>query len=363
MSEKKLKFHNEKQLLLLIYCEEASLAMSAADVASDYGPLVLGGLLAFGLSGCVNMQFIVYWQIYSSESWRTKALVILTWWLDLCHSAFVAIAIWDSLIVPYGDLSTIDMIPWSVGPTVELTAMVTFTTQSFFAYRIYRLQKQKLTVAGPVAILAFIRLVAASVSMAEMIRLKRYTTFVHPFPSWVFTLGLCLSALVDIVITTFLCYFLRRNRSMVQSTNRIIDTLTVWTVQNGAAAIASLICWTVMPQNRIFLGLHFVVGKLYANSLLATLNSRNKIRKSRQFHTNTSGIPPIVFPDDFNGSEGDVVPVSPHNPNNRGFSMRLDPFALRPGNLKGTQSIQVAVEQTVVSKYDGDADIESLPSA
>ncbi|KAH7920943.1 hypothetical protein BV22DRAFT_1039232 [Leucogyrophana mollusca] len=334
--------------------------MVEADVATDYGALLLGGLLAFGLSGCVNMQFIVYWRLYSTESWRTKSLVIATWLLDLCHSAFVGIALWDSIIVPYGDLSKLDTIPWSVGPAVELTAMVTFLVQSFFAYRIYRLNKKRWRVAGPVAFLAFVRLLAASISMGEMIHLKRYTDFVKPFPSWVFTLGLALSALVDIVITTFLCYFLRKNRTLISSTNRIIDLLTLYTVQNGsitcAAAIASLICWSVMPQNRIFLGLHFVVGKLYANSLLATLNARRHIRKSRHFNNPSSSNPlPIVFPDDFD---------DPTRRNNRGFSMRLDPFSLRAGNLKAAESIQVNVERTVESKVDNEGfEEEALPES
>ncbi|KAH0837824.1 hypothetical protein J3R83DRAFT_6032 [Lanmaoa asiatica] len=335
------------------------------DINADYGPLILGGLLAFGLSGCVNMQFIVYWQIYSEERWTTKSLVIATWFLDICHSVFVAVAIWDSVIAPYGDLTKVNVIPWSVGPTVELTAMITFLVQrrapslanryflflltviqtSFFAYRIYRLQGRKLTVAGPVFTLAFIRLVAASVSMAEMITLKCYSDFVRPFPSWVFTLGLSLSAFVDIVNTTFLCYFLRSNRSQVSSTNRIIDTLTVWTVQNGSitclGTIATLVCWTAMPQNRIFLGLHFVVAKLYANSLLATyvpllskplrtkrrrspihfifflfdsLNARRKIRRSRKRSSINEMLPITVLPDGvLRRDDEQDEPVSPRS--------------------------------------------------
>jgi hypothetical protein len=34
--------------------------------------------------------------------------------LDLCHSAFVAVALWDSIIVPYGDMEKLDSIPWYV---------------------------------------------------------------------------------------------------------------------------------------------------------------------------------------------------------------------------------------------------------
>jgi hypothetical protein len=34
--------------------------------------------------------------------------------LDLSHSALVAVALWDSIIATYGDLSKIDTIPWYV---------------------------------------------------------------------------------------------------------------------------------------------------------------------------------------------------------------------------------------------------------
>ncbi|KIJ07319.1 hypothetical protein PAXINDRAFT_19481 [Paxillus involutus ATCC 200175] len=226
----------------ILKCKLADLAMSdpAASVPTDYGPLILGGLIAFSLSGCLSMQFAVYWQIFPEEAWPTKLLVVTTWLLDLCHSAFVAVAIWDSLIVSYGDLSKIDVIPWSVGVSA-LPPVATTIDEVFAAYSgdnshdnipsakvrywhnewpttkdlCLSVHKHKFTVAGPVAILAFIRLVAASVSLAEMIRLKHYSAFVRPFPSWVFTLGLILSAVVDIIITTSLCYSLRSNRSSI----------------------------------------------------------------------------------------------------------------------------------------------------
>ncbi|KAG2755482.1 hypothetical protein P692DRAFT_20767703, partial [Suillus brevipes Sb2] len=273
-------------------------------VAKEYGAILLGGLLAFGLSGCVNMQFIVYWQLYSYESWRAKSLVIAIWLLDLCHSAFVAIALWDSIIVPYGDMDEFDKIPWSVGPAVELTAMITFLVQCVFAYRIYRLQKKRLTVVVPIVSSCLSNFLLDDEILIIRFRLHSYAAFIqHPFPRWIITVGLSLSAFVDIMITAIMCYFLRKNRTIVTSTIRIIDTLTFWTIRNGsitsAAAIASLICWLVMPDNRTFLGLHFVIAKLYANSLLATLNARQQIRNGKQHNSSSDRPLPIVFSEDW----------------------------------------------------------------
>ncbi|KAG1908286.1 uncharacterized protein F5891DRAFT_8064 [Suillus fuscotomentosus] len=323
----------------------------SSNVVEDCGPILLGGLLAFGLSGCVNMQFFVYWRLYSYESLRAKSLVIATWLLDLCHSAFVAIALWDSIIMPYSSMDESDNIPWSVGPTVGLTAMITFLVQSFFAYRIYRLQKKRLAVAVPIVTLAFFRLFAANVSMGMMIRLQSYTTFVQqPLSRWIFTVGLSLSVFVDIMIAAFMCYFLRKNHTVVTSTIRIIDTLTLWTIRNGsmtsAAAIASLICWLVMPGNRIFLGLHFVVAKLYANSLLATLNARQHIRNGKQYDPSSDHPLPIVFSEDWENTSETLR--SQH-----GFPvMQLNSYIPRAQNEKRGKTIQVNVERVVESKLE-----------
>lgn len=311
-----------------------------------YGAMLVGGLLAFGLSGCVNMQFIVYCRVYFRESWRTKSLVIVIWLLDLSHSALVAVALWDSIIATYGDLSKIDTIPWCIGPAIELTALITFLVQSFFAYRIYKLQKKKLTVAIPIVALSLARLIMASITNSEMLKLKSYNTFFQRF-SWIFTFGLLLSALVDIMITTFLCYFLRKNRPSFTDTMRIIDTLTFWTIQNGsmtsAAAIATLLCWKIMPSNRVFLGLHFVVAKLYANSLLATLNARKQIWSGKQYTPTNNQPVPIVFLEDFeHGPDSSIT--------QQGL-LRLNTPQPKEMHQRG-KLIEVNVEQIVESKDD-----------
>ncbi|KAG1800410.1 uncharacterized protein HD556DRAFT_1439257 [Suillus plorans] len=303
--------------------------------------------------------------------------------LDLSHSALVAVALWDSIIATYGDLSKVDTIPWCIGPAIELTALITFLVQSFFAYRIYKcfkVQKKKLTVAIPIVALAFARLIMASITNTEMLRLKSYSIFFQrnssstgggqllsidiPIEfSWVFTFGLLLSAFVDIMITAFLCYFLRKNRPSFTDTMRIIDTLTFWTIQNGsitcAATIATL--WMTMPSNRIFLGLHFVVAKLYANSFLATLNARKQIWNGNQYTPSSNRPMPVVFlgesehgPDSSISQQESASTIVRH----MRMILRLTQPQLR---IKTPQSravhhrgepIQVNIEQIVESKGD-----------
>lgn len=247
----------------------------------------------------------------------------------------------------------IDVIPWSISPTVELTAVVTFLVQSFYAFRMYKLSRRKLWLGAPVALLALFRLVAASISTAEMAHLRSYEKFRRPWPSWMFTLGLSLSAGVDVIITSSLYYFLRRSRSQISDTNHIIDTLTRYALETGTAtcaiAFVTLIVWVAVPQNRIFLGLHFIIGKLYANSLLATLNTRHELRKFRgsssRSHSGNNRLP-VIFPTEFDADVrtpgvNNSIPLSP-----------LSPGLMSPGSDSKTINLTVNVERTVESKLD-----------
>ncbi|KAG2353147.1 hypothetical protein BDR07DRAFT_738674 [Suillus spraguei] len=64
--------------------------------------------------------------------------------------------------------------------------------------------------------------------------------------------------------------------------DRMFNSIILYTLENNAltsaATIISIVCWVTM-RNLIFLGVHFVLSKLYANSLLATLNSRKHLQE------------------------------------------------------------------------------------
>jgi len=65
--------------------------------------------------------------------------------------------------------------------------------------------------------------------------------------------------------------------------DQIVNTLSLYAIENGlltsVAIVISLGCWLGMRHNLVFMAIHFVVGKLYANSLLAALNSRRRVRE------------------------------------------------------------------------------------
>ncbi|OSD01128.1 hypothetical protein PYCCODRAFT_1468825 [Trametes coccinea BRFM310] len=267
------------------------------------GAVLVGSLVALFLSGAVWMQVFLYIQLYPRDRPRIKFMVFLVWVLDTIHSAMAITANWQYLILHFGDWDIIDSITWSIATTVALTALITFFVHCFFIHRIHTLSRQNLYIAVPLVALALVRLVSALISTSEMIRLNSFAQFVYRY-DYVFTIGLSTAASLDILIAGALCYFLRRGRSGFSGMDKIVDAITLYTIENGLltciTTVVSLICWVSMPTNLIFLGLHFAISKLYANSLLATLNARKSLLNKSQGSSAERDHPlPILFPDSF----------------------------------------------------------------
>ncbi|KAI0641146.1 hypothetical protein C8Q79DRAFT_1014561 [Trametes meyenii] len=265
-------------------------------------PVLLGGMIALFLSGAVFMQVALYFQLYQTDRRRTKALVLAVWVLDLMHSAMVCTANWENLIVHFGAFEELDSIAWSIAITIALTAATTFIVHCFFIHRIHSLSRGNWWITVPLVTLALLRVGAASVTTSEMIRLGNYPRFVAEF-SWVFTLGLAVSSSLDILITMIMCYYIRRGRTAFVRMSRIIDVLTLYTVENGMitciATSLSLFFWLFMRSNFAFLGMHLAINKLYANSFLASLNARKTIANKSQ-GSGSGGeafaLPALMFP-------------------------------------------------------------------
>ncbi|KAJ3555529.1 hypothetical protein NM688_g2528 [Phlebia brevispora] len=282
----------------------------------SHGALVLGCYFGLFFSGILAMQTYLYFKLYSQDAAYLKTLVRLLHVatvlrglnesdhsaariLDFFHTVMACNANWTNIIIHFGDYDMMDHISWSIAVTVAITATVTFIVHCFFIHRIYLLSRGNKFLTVPLTVLALFRLVAALVSTAEMIRLASYNAFVEYF-AYVFTMGLGSAVALDIFITAGLTYYLSKNRSSFSTMNEVVDTLILYAVETGmltcVTTVVSLICWLKMPHNLIFLGLHLTISKLYANSLLASLNSRATLR-ARKFSSNRDGdIPlPILF--------------------------------------------------------------------
>jgi len=215
--------------------------------------------------------------------------------------------------------------------TIAFTAVLTFLVHCFFVHRIFKLSRNNFLIGIPLGVLAGLRLCFACLTTIKMITLRSLKAFVEQY-TWSFTSGLALSSLLDILITGILCFMLMVGRKKNSNMNHILDKLILYAFENGAltcaATIVSMLCWLVMPSNLIFMGLHFVISKFYAISLLATLNAR------KQLQDRHSRSQPSI-----SGDRG----VFPDSPTNRRFSRRVE--SIKP-------PLQINVEESTIRTID-----------
>ncbi|KAL1940668.1 hypothetical protein VTO73DRAFT_8103 [Trametes versicolor] len=253
------------------------------------GAILMGGQIALFLSGAVLMQVIVYFQMYPSDSPRIRAMasVYVIWFLDILHSTMIFIINWENLVVGFGNPDTFSRAIWPLTISIGLTAVTTFFVHGFFSYRIHTLSRGKWYITGTLVTLSIVRVVSAIVSCGGLLHYKSFPLFLadRGFKG-TFLLGVSTSALLDILVTAILCYYLRQRRSGLARTDRIVDLLTLYTVETGMltciVTTASLICWAAMPTTLIFLSLLLSLGKLYANTFLASLNARRSLSDRTQ---------------------------------------------------------------------------------
>jgi len=340
------------------------------DVRSTYGAVLLGCFIAVSLSGVLALQACIYYRLYPKDRVSNKIMVAVVWTLDATHTCLICSSAWKYLIANYGNVSYQGHVPITVALSIGVTAFVTLIAHLFYARRLLRLSNNNWFVIGPLLLLVIGRVGAGLVTTVELGRLQNFPAFTAKYKP-VFTLGLALSSLADVIITFGMCFYLQESRHGLGTLDKVIGSIIVYTVNNGAitcvSTIASMICWLTMPHNLIFMALHFAISKMYANSLLATLNTRRALRgRTVQFkeapgraHPMPDLLPrhpmPVLLP-----SSLGYATRSPHVPDGSldfgeagETKMRLT-YTPEVDELSSTQAVQlhVTVEKTV--QYDTD---------
>ncbi|PBK63027.1 hypothetical protein ARMSODRAFT_963562 [Armillaria solidipes] len=233
--------------------------------AADSALLLTYGFLAAFISGIITFQVLIDLRFVS---WRSRYITITIWVLDIIHTTFILFSLSDYFFT-YPDAEDIyDHIPLSIALNVAATAIQTLFVQCLFAKEIHRCSNRNWYITTPILVLSFIQLAAASVSAFEMIRLQHFPAFRQPYPSLIFVASLSISAVVDLLITGWLYYFLRSLQREIGLPSIPIRLLTRFTLFNGGITsttiVVSLIFWVVIPTNLVyFIALYSVIGKLY----------------------------------------------------------------------------------------------------
>ncbi|KII88016.1 hypothetical protein PLICRDRAFT_176755 [Plicaturopsis crispa FD-325 SS-3] len=254
-------------------------------LALDAGPYLLGTGVNWALLGCLSVQVYLYSLSSTSDRRAVKVLVYAVYLVDIIQTVIATYCAWVQLIYKpygYGDVLEYD---WSNVTLSLFAGTVSFTVQCFFAWRIWVLQDtgimRKLVVC--IVMLAVVQCSGAiAVSCQFFIdREFKRDQAIEPSVIW-----LGASLLCDILLAGCLSHFLRvaRNQTPFAATKTILTKLLILTVQSGVITavaagmqLAAFTAGSLGVSNYWDMGLALVLGKLYSNMLLASLNARTVV--------------------------------------------------------------------------------------
>jgi len=259
----------------------AALEIPGVNIPLLEGPLVLGYMWSYMLYGILIVQMYLYWINFPKDQVGIKIYVWFMFLLETIFTIFTTIAAWDQFGANWGDPQSLLVIDWSWEPLPSLNGLIAMMVQSFYIWRIFNLTRNVYIailiecVSLMQCVMAWYFGITVSLEGRGVDKLFGLTSIIS---AWLVGAAVC-----DVLITVVIVFVLSRanKRTKFKQTTDAITRLIRFTVETGLitsfAAVVELILWlTTQHYNIHFIGF-LVLGKLYSNALVATLNSRAAI--------------------------------------------------------------------------------------
>ncbi|KAJ7477077.1 hypothetical protein B0H11DRAFT_2234558 [Mycena galericulata] len=286
-----------------------------ATIDNTMGSALLGVIGAAGLYGVSCVQTWYYFNRYGgTDLWYIKALVGLVFAFDSIHQALISHTVYWYVITNYSHPEALSRLVWYehdpkfftsflhatsqehfIGSLVQcssstssyvllsnlnLKGLIGLIVQSFLTMRVWRLSNKNIALTAVTASLVLAEFGCSVAFTIQSLQLQTWTELrkLRGLSMSVNVLG----AVADFVISLILVFYLRRSRTGFKKSDHMITKLIFFSVSTGAltsvCAIASLVSILLWGHTLIYVAFYFSLGRLYFNSVLATLNARHEFR-------------------------------------------------------------------------------------
>ncbi|KAJ7187051.1 hypothetical protein C8R46DRAFT_1184793 [Mycena filopes] len=238
-----------------------------ATIDNTYGLLFISVLVSSSLYGAGVLQFWMYIRKYhSKDHLLVKSLVVAVLICDTCQQALLCHAALSTLMIE-----------------LFFSCAIATLVQQFYCYRIYRIGNSLLLVAA-VSMVSWASCVSLLIYSVKAVRLS-FLADVITLKSLSIVAN-TLSAVADVTISVVLVLLLHTAKTGFKRSTDMINRLIVFTFNTGlptsVCALVATICIAAFPNTFLYIFFFLLLGRLYTNSLLVTLNSREYIKSASQ---------------------------------------------------------------------------------
>ncbi|PIL32314.1 hypothetical protein GSI_05560 [Ganoderma sinense ZZ0214-1] len=252
---------------------------------NTYGAALIGTLY-----GVLLHQMYNYLRLHSGDNIYLKSYVMVIFLLDTAHSVLITALCYLKLVTNYLNLSYLVTVDWPLSLLTAVTAANVVACQSFFAYRVYQIDRKCRMVvwfcmtcqcAGFGLAIAFtVKALPCGQSFQNILQVAvvssrtrcRKLTWSWFLQSWI-SIVLGIATFVDTVLAAVLVLVLHRSRTGIKATNSLLDTLIAYTVTTGVLTdlfnILGFIFALATSQYLYYAAANMLGTKVYTNSVMA----------------------------------------------------------------------------------------------
>jgi len=256
-----------------------SAALSTSDIVKHTAPLLLGSLVNWALYGVLTVQIYVYSYNFPNDKRAVKCLAYFAFLLETLQTALNGADVFYWFIQGFGDVDRLQNSHFAPIDIPIIHAIISFVVQVYFCYRIWILNKRSSWLCIIIATASVLQTIGGVWGGIQSEIVGKYAVSKTALYFW--SLG---SAFADVLIAIAMILLLRRTRTKGNGfSNDLLLRLVRLTVETNlltaATALASFILYVAYPNEIYYVFTAGIIGKIYANTLLVSLNNRIYFRE------------------------------------------------------------------------------------
>ncbi|KZP34270.1 hypothetical protein FIBSPDRAFT_1035346 [Athelia psychrophila] len=271
----------------------------ASPISDPWGAILIGCFISLILFGIILAQAVTYAQNCEKDPVWLKTFVAVLVMLDTIASSFAMAWAYQMYINGWGNMEVFAKANWLLAVDPMLVGMIACMVQLYFAGRLHIMVRNRwLTIF--VIIFSIFTVLGGFAAGISILVVKSYAGSGHGKPAGIF--WQVSTIITDITITVSVTYHLHGRKGLYAPTDRLLDSIIQLTIQNGfltsivAVVDMAFYIYAPVPPHPVsnptlasHIILFFIMPKLYANTVLSSLNARPRLRHMANATVDISG--------------------------------------------------------------------------
>ncbi|KIK70291.1 hypothetical protein GYMLUDRAFT_255444 [Collybiopsis luxurians FD-317 M1] len=251
-------------------------------MSNTFGMLFDAVVVGAALYGAGCLQGYLYFRKYAeNDPWFLRVLVGVILVCDTFQVGILTACVYEYVILNFGNQDILGSLLNTLIIEIFFSDVIAVAVQMFYCWRIWRLSNGNFFMVLPLALLslaAFGSLLVYSCLALNFETFEELTSLKNLSMS-------CniLAAASDILISTAMVFLLQSAKTAYKKTNNMINRLILFAFNTGLpvsfCALWACISINVWPSTFVYMFFFLLQGRLYTNSLLVSLNSREYIKR------------------------------------------------------------------------------------